>query len=123
MADVDMSQVDQLARDLEAIPEKTLPKFRKVVEKGAVNIKNGMRRDAQGHPTFAHFPRSITYDTKDDGLAAEIGPDKALIQGALGNIVYFGTSKNAPVLDINGPLRKEEPRFADAIADVAEDIL
>jgi hypothetical protein len=37
--------------------------------------------------------------------------------------LYFGTSKNAPVLDINGPLHKEEPRLADFIADAAEDIL
>ncbi|WP_409186721.1 hypothetical protein F9C11_21770 [Amycolatopsis sp. VS8301801F10] len=123
MSDVDMSQVDQLARDLEAVPEETLPKFKKVVAKGAVNVKNGMRADAQGHPTFRHFPRSITYDTTDQGLGAEIGPDKNLIQGALGNLLFFGSSKNAPVLDINGPLNKEAPRFADAIADVAEDIL
>lgn len=123
MADVDMSQVDKLADDLEAVPEKIRPKVKQVVAKGAVNVKNGMRSDASGHPTFRHFPRSISYDTTDDGLGAEIGPDKALIQGALGNLLYFGSSKNAPVLDINGPLNKETPRFEDALADVAEDIL
>lgn len=123
MADVDMSQVDKLADDLEVVPEKIRPKVKQVVAKGALNVKNGMRQDAGGHPTFRHFPRSISYDTHDDGLSAEIGPDKALIQGALGNLLYFGSSKNAPVLDINGPLNKETPRFADALADVAEDIL
>lgn len=123
MAEVDMSQVDKLAADLDAIPAESLPKFRKVVEKGAVNVKTGMRADASGHPTFRYFPRSISYDVTDGGLGAEIGPDKDLVQGALGNIVYFGTSKNAPVLNINGPIDKEQPRFADALADVAEDIL
>lgn len=118
-----MSQVDALADAIEAVPRESLPKFRKVVERGAVNVKTGMRADASGHPTFRYFPRSISYDVTDGGLGAEIGPDKDLVQGALGNIVYFGTSKNAPVLDINGPLNKEQPRFVDALADVAEDIL
>ncbi|GAB3376241.1 hypothetical protein [Amycolatopsis echigonensis] len=123
MADVDMSQVDRLARDLEAVPAETLPKFKKVVEKGAVNIKQGMRADATGHRTYPYFFRSINYDIKDQGLGAEIGPDKDMIQGDLGNLLYFGRSKTAPVLDINGPLHKETPRFEGAIGDVAEDIL
>ncbi|MBX6360100.1 MAG: hypothetical protein IRZ03_08475 [Acidobacterium ailaaui] len=119
---IDFTQVERLADDLEDVPEEVRPKFSKVIEKGALNIKNGMRQDASGHPTYRHFPLSITYDMTGD-YSAEIGPDKGRIQGALGNILYFGTSKNAPVLDINGPLHKEEPRLADAIADVAEDIL
>ncbi|MBB1153996.1 hypothetical protein [Amycolatopsis dendrobii] len=123
MADVDMSQVDQLARDLEAVPAETLPKFKKVVEKGAVNIKKGLRADAVGHPTYPYFYRSISYDVTDQGLGAEIGPDKDATQGDLGNLLYFGTDKTAGVLDLNAPLKKEIPRFEDAIADVAEDIL
>ncbi|HKS46348.1 MAG TPA: hypothetical protein VJT49_14805 [Amycolatopsis sp.] len=114
--------MDQLAADLEGVPEETRPRFRKVVERGALNIKNGMRADASGHRKFIHFPRSISYDMTGD-LEAEIGPDKALIQGALGNLLYFGTSRTAGVLDINGPLNREVPRMMDAIADVAEDIL
>ncbi|MFF4600558.1 hypothetical protein [Amycolatopsis sp. NPDC001319] len=123
MSEVDMSQVDRLADDLEAIAEKAAPKVKKVVEKGAVNIKNGMRQDATGHPTFRYFPGSISYDVTDGGMGAEIGPDKNLVQGALGNLLYFGTSRTAGVLDINRPLNEETPRFADALADVAEDIL
>jgi hypothetical protein len=56
-------------------------------------------------------------------FSAEIGPDKERVQGALGNIIYFGTSKNAPQLSLEGPLNRETQRFEDAIADVAEDIL
>ncbi|WP_326565079.1 hypothetical protein VSH64_24875 [Amycolatopsis rhabdoformis] len=123
MAEVDMSQVDALADDLEAVAAKATPKVKKVVEKGANNVKNGMRADASGHASFKHFSRSITYDITHDGLGAEIGPDKDLIQGALGNLIYFGRSDTAGVVDINPPLDKETPRFADALADVAEDIL
>jgi hypothetical protein len=123
MATVDTSELDKLVVDLGEIPEQKLPQVKKVVSKGALNIKNGMRTDAANGHSYRHFARSIDYDIDDGGLGAEIGPNKDQIQGALGNILYFGTSKNAPVLDINGPLHTEEPRFADAIADVAADIL
>lgn len=120
--EIDFSQVDKLADDLDRVPEETRPKVRAVVSKGALNIKNEMRAEASGHPTYRHFPRSISYDLTGD-LEAEIGPDKALIQGALGNLLYFGTSKTGGVLDINGPLKREEPRFVDALANVLEDVL
>ena len=122
MASVDTSELDALADDLAEIPEEKRPEFRKVVEKGALNIKNGLRADAAGHPTYRYFPTSISYDMTGE-LEAEIGPDKARVQGALGNILYFGTSKNAPQLNLEGPLHRETQRFEDHIADVAEDIL
>jgi hypothetical protein len=122
MSEIDFTQVDRLARDLEAVPEETRPKFRAVVSKGALNVKNGMRDEAVSSRHYKHFSRSISYDLIGD-FEAEIGPDKERMQGALGNILYFGTSKNAPVLDIMGPISRELPRTADAMADVAEDIL
>lgn len=123
MTTVDTSELDQLVTDLDKVPAEVMPKFRKVLERGAVNVKNGMRADATGHPTFKHFPNSISYDLKGDGLKAEIGPDKGRVQGALGNLLYFGTSTSGGVLDINGPLNREGPRLEDFAADVAADIL
>lgn len=117
---VDASEVRALARDLE--PSDRLPEFRKVVSRGALNIKNGLRDDAKSNGSYRHFYRSISYDMVGD-LEAEIGPDKNKVQGALGNILYFGTSKNAPELNIMGPLDREEPRFVQALGDVAEDLL
>ncbi|WP_051165721.1 hypothetical protein [Amycolatopsis orientalis] len=120
---VDWSEVEKLADDLEIAADDIRKKVLPVVRKGAVNVKNDMRRDATGHPTYRHFPRSITYDEINGGLGAEIGPDKDLVQGALGNLLYFGTDKTNGVLNINPPLDKEAPRFERALADVAEDIL
>ena len=122
MATVDTHELDALADDLEQIPADKMPEFKKVVERGALNIKNELRADAAGHPTYRYFPTSISYDMTGE-LEAEIGPDKGRVQGALGNILYFGTSKNAPQLDLEGPLHRETQRFEDAVADVAEDIL
>jgi len=122
VATVDTHELDALADDLEQIPADKMPEFKKVVERGALNIKNELRADAAGHPTYRYFPTSISYDMTGE-LEAEIGPDKGRVQGALGNILYFGTSKNAPQLDLEGPLHRETQRFEDAVADVAEDIL
>lgn len=97
-------------------------RFRPVVAKGALNVKNALQRAARSSGHYKHFHRSISYDLVGD-LEAEIGPDKDRIQGALGNILYFGTSKNAAVLDLDQALAREAPRFELALADVAEDIL
>lgn len=120
---MDFSEVDALAKQLDVDGEAIKKKVPPVVRRGALNIKDGMRQDAQNGGHYKHFNRSITYDETNGGMGAEIGPDKGLVQGALGNILYFGTSKNTPVLNLQGPLEKETPRFERALADVAEDIL
>lgn len=120
---VDWSQVERLADELEFDAEEVRKKVPPVVRKGALNIKNDMRRDASGHPTYRYFPLSITYDEIKNGLGAEIGPDKDLVQGPLGNLLYFGKEKTSGVINISPPLDKEAPRFERALADVAEDIL
>lgn len=119
---VDVDGARELGRDLQNVPAEAMPKFRRVVERGANNIKRDMRSDASNGQSYRHFPYTIDYDMVGD-LEAEIGPNKDRVQGALGNILYFGTSKNAPVLDINRGLRREAPRFELALADVAEDVL
>lgn len=119
---VDVDGAKELGADLEAVPAEAMPKFARVVGRGANNIKNQMRDEAKDNGHYKHFHRSISYDLISD-LKAEIGPDKERVQGALGNILYIGTSNNAPVLDLEGPLRREAPRFELALADVAEDVL
>ena len=64
------------------------------------------------------FPKSITADVR--GLSAEIGPDKNLRQGALGNILYFGTAKTVPVLEHpSRALQRQADPFATAVQDAA----
>ena len=103
------------------MPGQTVAEVSKIVAKGARHVKNQMRDEAKSSGHYKHFHRSISYDIR--GLEAEIGPDKTKVQGALGNILYFGTSKNGPVLNIQAPLDAEEPRFVRALSDVVEDIL
>ena len=121
----DTSEVGRLAADLGSIAGKTVPLLTAAVEKSADAVEKAMRADARGHAHSPHFPNSITHDVKVrvGGIEAEVGPDKGLTQGALGNILYFGTSKNGPVLNINGPLDAEAPGFQKAVEDAAGKLL
>jgi hypothetical protein len=123
VTEFDVSDVYEFASGLDkGDVQKTM---RPVVKRGAQNIKNDLQKDAQGHPRFPAFPASIGYDIayEPGEISAEIGPDKEKRQGALGNILYFGTSNNPAALDINGPLDREEPKFLQAIEDAIEDLL
>lgn len=125
MTEFDMSDVLALSADLGKIAGKSVPPLIAAVERSAAAIEAGMRSGAGGHAHLPQFPASITHDVKVrvGGIEAEIGPDKGLPQGPLGNIVYFGTSKNGPVADINGPLDAEAPEFEKAVGDAAGKLL
>ncbi|PXY20881.1 hypothetical protein [Prauserella muralis] len=114
--------VAKLAADLEDVPDEKGPELRRVVARGALNVKEELRDNARSSGTYKHFHRSISYDMVGD-LEAEIGPDKGRVQGALGNLLYFGRRDTAPVLNLTAPLHNEAPRFEQALADAAGDVL
>lgn len=118
---VDLTQVHALARDLADAPARINTAITPVVSRGALNVKNDAVRAISGHPRSRHYPRTIGYDLLPDaaGITAEIGPDKERMQGALGNILEFGTSNNAPIPHLGPALDLEEPRFVAAIATAA----
>lgn len=123
---VDLTQVRQLAHDLGAGTGPRLTStVQQVVSRGALNVKNDAVRLISGHPRSRHYPRSISYDLEVRGheISAEIGPDKDRTQGALGNILEFGTSKNAPIPHLGPALVAEEPRFGPALAEAAARVL
>lgn len=115
-------ELRDLARDLEAKAWKAIPQVAAAVAKGAHNIKERMREDAESNATTRHFAQSITYDLRRGGLEAEIGPDPARTQGPLDNILYFGDSKRGPVLDFDAAPREEEPKFIKNLDRIVGDI-
>jgi hypothetical protein len=121
----DTSEVRRLAADLGRTPGRLVPEVTKATEDSAKRIQRALRADARGIGHAPHFPRSITYEMKPrvGVIGAEIGPDKDLKQGALGNILYFGTSKNGAVLDLNGPPDRERPRLEKDVRKIAGDLL
>jgi hypothetical protein len=120
----DMSDV----RRLEAHLARAIPRARRdaraVVRRGAVNIKRDWQANARASaPKHApHYPRSISFDVNSYGpdiVMAIIGPDKGGPQGALGNILEYGSVKNPPHRDGGRALDVEEPRFEAQMALIA----
>ena len=116
------SETEALAADLALAPARLKVAITAVASKGALNIKNDWRANASGNPHAPYYPASITYDmgSGPGRIEAEIGPDKNLRQGPLGNILEFGTSKNPPRLEGARALAAEAPRFVDACAEAAQ---
>ena len=93
--EVDTSEVDRLAIDLEAGPNRVERGARTVLRRSARRVKAGMKADATGHNYLQDLPGTV--GTTEIGLLEwEVGFDKRG-QGKLANIIVFGSINNAPV--------------------------
>lgn len=88
----DFSQVVELAADIERIPANAGREIRATVKKTALEIKRRMQTDMRASAHFRAVAPSISFDLRDGGLEAEIGPVKGS-PGSLANIAYFGSSR------------------------------
>lgn len=125
MLEFDVGEVRKLAVSLAEVSAKTAPDVRAVVQKGALNIKQDWQARWRGHPHIPALPSAISYDTdySGGGVRAEIGVDKGKRQGPLGNIIEFGTPKNAPIPAGLPALKTEQPKFEKALAEVLGKLL
>lgn len=114
MAGVDVFGLNVVVADLEAFPVRLLANTRKAVQVTSQKVRDDARNRIKGHKYLPAYPYSITYDTKAtaEGIEGEIGPDKGRAQGPLGNIIEYGTSKNAPL-----------PHLGPALDANAEDLV
>lgn len=122
---IDHSDLDRWILDLDEAARGLMPEVRKVVQKGALNIKTGARRRI-GRPAHAPaYANAITYDSVETATRAEaeIGPDKGRRQGALGNLLEYGSVNNAPIPHIRPATDEELPRFEKAMDDLGVKIL
>lgn len=110
----------ELLGDLAKVQTRSVGAFAAVVNKGAVNVKKDWRQRWSGIAHAPALPAAVTYDiTYGLGrIEAEIGPDKDLRQGPLGNIIEFGTVNNAPIPGGLPALAAEAPRFERALGDI-----
>ena len=126
MVTFDMSEVRELSADLRETPARVAREVPRVLEKGAVAIKEQMRSEivqsAVGRKRGVES--SITYDLHDGGYLAEIGPRKGG-PGSIANIAYFGGSHggggSAP--DPRGALEAEAPNVERELGDLVARIL
>lgn len=124
MTSIDLHEVRALATDLGKASGAVEKEADRVLERGALGVKNKMVEEARAsHNRYArHFAGSISYDP-DGLLRYVVGPDKARRQGALGNLLYFGSRNNAPTLDIEAGLIAEEPKLLSEMGKMLERVI
>jgi hypothetical protein len=123
---IDASEVQRLALDLSRAASESLGIVEPVLKHGAQNIKDEMAADAAASQHFSSVAPSISYDRI--GFAShvgyEIGPEIGRFGGSLGDIAYFGGAHGGGgTLDIDAPLRDEEPRLVQSLARALGDLL
>lgn len=118
---VDATEVGQLAADLTAAAPRVQGEALRAVDRAAVQVKKTARDRVKGLAHAPAYPSSIGYDTRWDGAVyeAEIGPDKDKRQGALGNLLEYGSVNNPPVPHLGPALDAELPQLAAALARAA----
>jgi len=126
-----LDDLRSLAHDLSEAPRRAQRDAIAVVEHAALNVKQGWARNAEqssGRHAPA-YPSSVNYEFRDIAgalagrIVAEVGPDKSKRQGALGNLLEFGSANSPPHNDGGRALREEAPKFEAALAAVALDAL
>ena len=120
----DTSELDKLAGEFMAAPLKVIPALVPVANKAGVSMKGVMRRDASGHSHLPGLSRAVEYDVTIDAtsVTVDVGFRKEG-QGNLANIAAFGTSNNAPVMDITRGLAAEVPKFVRWVAQVGAEAI
>lgn len=119
---IDASEVREFAsgllRGLDSVPREA----HRVIERGALAIKNDLTGEASRSRHF-RIARHISYDLRPGYLTseAEIGPEK-VGAGNLANIAYFGGANGGggTIPDPEGALDREAPNIERYLADVVE---
>ena len=120
---VDASQVTALAHDFGLATYAIHTEARKVVFKGAMNVKRGWDRNVRSSAgrVASRYAGSIGFTLSDGDLTAEI---EAQGGGAgFGAILEYGTATSPPHNDAKNALDAEAPKFERALERVAADVL
>lgn len=146
MADIDNSDLSKLVSDLGEASDAAWKNMQKAIEVTARNVKDTAKKNATGMAHAPAFPHSITYDVgvgydqsvgqaaqsvvsggissaRSSTLRAEIGPDKDRPQGALGNLIEYGSVNNPPQGIMHGALQENEADFERGIDRAVDDAL
>ena len=127
--DVDFSELDRLAADLGEIAHGSAKPVEKAIATTARKIRDSWKQESMGLAHAPAFPYSLSYDINRFGgfgasyISAEIGPDKGREQGALGNLIEFGSRNNAPMGLGHGALQRNEEDFVTGIEKAVADLM
>lgn len=124
---VDFSEVDQLAASLDRVPVTAGKYIHSAVAVTSKNIDKDWEKEALGMVHAPAFPYAVGYDISVfqgfgiSTIKSEIGPDKNRPQGALGNLIEFGSINNPPQGLGHGALQRNEADFVRGLAIALED--
>lgn len=120
----DTSELDALAREFMAAPARIIPALVPTANRAGNNIKRTMKKDASGHGHLPGLSTMVEYDVdvNPTSISVEVGFRKEG-QGNLANVAAFGTTNNAPVMDITRGLVEEVPKFMRWVAQVGAEAM
>lgn len=120
--------LERLERDLDEeqtrVPRKALDAVTAEANVVRDNWRTYMRaRSKHGH--IPYLPGAITHSVTPGGTGpeAEVGPDKTLTQGPLGNLLEFGSRNNRPHEDGYRAVREREVPFEARVDQIARGFL
>lgn len=117
----DTRELDNWALNLGRAGREVTVEALKVMEGTAGRVAAGMRQDFSGISHAPYVPGAIDYDVR--GLSIEVGVNKRKRQGALGNILAFGTSTLPAVVDHTASLQREIPKLEFILGEIGVGVL
>lgn len=117
----DLTELNRLEADLGKAGFRAAAAVNTTTVVAANKIKTLARSFITGLAHAPAYPYSITYDVEWDlsGVEAEIGPDKSKTQGALGNLLEYGSMNNPPNPHMGPALDREAPVWMAHLAAAA----
>lgn len=121
-AEYDDTELRRLEVDLRGAPARVQRRASVEVDKAGDLVQRGMRRQASGHRSLRHLPKSITREMLGP-YEVEVGYDTHVrgAQGRLAHIIVYGSVNNAPQWDHTVPLRNATPRILQRLAEAGEE--
>lgn len=119
---LDASELHKLSGEFATADRRAQLAAVKAVTAGTKAIEVGARRRVQGLAHAPAYPSSITSEVHigHDYIEGEVGPDKDRAQGALGNLIEYGSANNAPIEHLGPELMLAAPFVERDLADHAD---
>lgn len=98
----DFSELNKLAADIAAVPEKAGPNIVKAIHVTSNKVMKGWRDRLRGSATLPALPYALSYEVSSTAglelstIESEIGFQKGRKQAAFGHISEFGSINNPP---------------------------
>lgn len=123
--EVEIDGADELAAAFEQAPIEVMGAIRRAVDVSAESLQRDWRANAR-KSSGRHgkrYPSSITYDVTDDdgGVHADVGPDRARLQGRMGPGFEYGSVNQPPHYDGAKALAVNQQPFIDRVTNAVED--